>query len=234
VIERADFPNEPTSVAAARHFVSTAFDGLGQEKHQLAQLMVSELATNAVKHANSAFSVAVHRDNDGSVCIEVLDGGSGSPRKRHPAPLEPTGRGLLIVDTFADEWGIVERGGGKMVWFRVSSVSASGASRARRSAGDVTGRGPEPAGTSSGWITSNPRRRRPHGAESHLRGAQRADRPAAVPGAPGPELRRRSQLEPGEPECPSRAPGQAPEPCPRIRAEPSVIAAPPGCSPSRR
>jgi anti-sigma regulatory factor (Ser/Thr protein kinase) len=126
MIERAEFGMHAASVAAARHFVASVLDGWSTEKRQLAELMVSELATNAVKHARSCFSVELHRERDGTVYVEVADRGSGVPRQRHPAPLDPHGRGLLIVEAFADEWGTVRRNGGKTVWFSVSDGLPAG------------------------------------------------------------------------------------------------------------
>jgi anti-sigma regulatory factor (Ser/Thr protein kinase) len=120
VTMRADFPRDPASVAAARHFVSGALDGLTAEKRQVVELMVSELATNAVVHARSSFSVEVRRRPDGSVHVEIADQGSGHPTQRHPSPLDAHGRGLLIVDAFADEWGTFECASGKSVWFSSS------------------------------------------------------------------------------------------------------------------
>lgn len=81
--------------------------------------MVSELATNAVKHARTGFSLVVEERDDG-VRIEVTDHGPGTPRKRSPSPQEPSGRGLLIVQALSDDWGIVEEQHGKAVWLSIS------------------------------------------------------------------------------------------------------------------
>ncbi|MEV7966432.1 ATP-binding protein [Sphaerisporangium sp. NPDC088356] len=80
-------------------------------------LIVSELVTNAIRHGGTAFSLRL--GSDGSrVYGEVFDAGDGLPRQA-PGSLDATdGRGLLIVGTLADDWGVVEAdGGGKTVWF---------------------------------------------------------------------------------------------------------------------
>jgi anti-sigma regulatory factor (Ser/Thr protein kinase) len=125
VSEQRAFPADPLSVSAARKFVVSLLGPSSEEVRQAAELMVSELATNAVRHVHSDFDVTVRRGN-GSVRVEVTDHGGGVPLMRSPGPDEPTGRGLRIVDTFADSWGVEShRAGGKTVWFTLStSVSA--------------------------------------------------------------------------------------------------------------
>jgi anti-sigma regulatory factor (Ser/Thr protein kinase) len=80
--------------------------------------MVSELATNAVSHAASGFTVVVDRHDD-AISVEVVDTGPGRPAVRSPRPTDRSGRGLRIVDAFADTWGIDDREGRKAVWFTV-------------------------------------------------------------------------------------------------------------------
>jgi anti-sigma regulatory factor (Ser/Thr protein kinase) len=80
-------------------------------------VIVSELVTNAIRHGGTAFSLRL--GSDGSwVYGEVFDAGDGLPCEA-PGDLDATdGRGLLIVGTLADDWGVVEaEGGGKTVWF---------------------------------------------------------------------------------------------------------------------
>ncbi|MFC4586309.1 ATP-binding protein [Sphaerisporangium corydalis] len=80
-------------------------------------LIVSELATNAIRHGGTAFSLRL--GSDGSwVYGEVFDAGDGLPCQA-PGDHDATGgRGLLIVSLLADDWGVVSAdGGGKTVWF---------------------------------------------------------------------------------------------------------------------
>ena len=80
--------------------------------------MVSELATNSVRHAGSEFTVDISSAGD-AVRVVITDRGSGAPPMRAPTHDEPTGRGLRIVDRLADEWGIGDGSAGTSVWFVV-------------------------------------------------------------------------------------------------------------------
>lgn len=114
------FAAEPVSVTAARRFVVGVLAPTSEEVRQAAELMVSELATNAVRHVHSDFDVSVECGRAG-VRVEVTDHGGGTPAMRCPAPTEPSGRGLRIVDMFAERWGVEHHSaGGKTVWFTLA------------------------------------------------------------------------------------------------------------------
>ena len=91
-------------------------------------LVVSELVTNAVQHAEPPYGIAVAVD-DGLVRIDVVDHGSQVPAES-PETAEgdrrPNGRGLGIVRRLAHEWG-VERteDGAKNVWADVPVAPGS-------------------------------------------------------------------------------------------------------------
>jgi anti-sigma regulatory factor (Ser/Thr protein kinase) len=121
-----DFPNSPASVKLARQFVAE------HVQHALAveaaTLMVSELATNCVRHARSGFTITINTDAPTSVRVEVSDLGRGDnqPRVRHPGPTEATGRGLQVVASLANDWGTaVNESGGHTVWFTLSTDDRS-------------------------------------------------------------------------------------------------------------
>ena len=108
------------SVGAARRFVSGIISDLPGELQDSVSVMVSELSTNALVHASSGFDVAVER-SDETVLILISDQGDGIPMVQSPNPSEPHGRGLRIVETLSDDWGIMPSSGtGKTVWFRMS------------------------------------------------------------------------------------------------------------------
>lgn len=101
------------------------------------ELMVSELATNGVRHGQTSFRLVIEQ-TPGEIRVEVTDGGAGTPQMRFPGPDEPTGRGLRIVDMLSERWG-VERDSRKCktVWFTLSVAaeqSATGAEAAGRGA----------------------------------------------------------------------------------------------------
>ena len=114
------FPADPVSVSAARRFVLGVLPAGTEEFRQAAELMVSELATNAVRHVRSDFAVSVEARGR-TIRVEVTDHGGGTPTMRCPGPTEPSGRGLRIVDMFAADWGVEQLpAGGKTVWFTLT------------------------------------------------------------------------------------------------------------------
>lgn len=134
--EARAFPADAISVTAARRFVVGALARIPEEVRQAAELMVSELATNAVLHVHTEFAVAI--DTCGAtIRIEVSDHGGGTPAMRCPGPDEPTGRGLRIVDMFADAWGVEPHGpDGKTVWFTLASVRSAADDQLLRGVGE--------------------------------------------------------------------------------------------------
>ena len=115
------FPAEARSVIAARHFAQHAATALGQppDFQQTVALLVTELASNAVRHAQSEFLVHLTSDEDVVRC-EVRDHDAHLPEKSDPTPDDEGGRGLLFVDSLSSRWGADPiSGDGKTVWFEV-------------------------------------------------------------------------------------------------------------------
>ncbi len=81
-----------------------------------AQLVASELVSNAVLHARTVFELSV-RVRDGALCLAVRDSAHSSPRRR-AALAEPAehGRGLLLVQALTTRWGRSVLPDGKIVW----------------------------------------------------------------------------------------------------------------------
>lgn len=116
--ETRSFPSSPQSIKPARQFVARYF--LDASTADAATLMVSELATNCVRHARSWFTITVTPETSTTLRIEVRDHGDGvgSPRLCRPTPTEPSGRGLQIVAALAHDWGTsTNETGGHTVWF---------------------------------------------------------------------------------------------------------------------
>ena len=110
-----------TAPATARAHVSAACHGhLSPEAIEAAELLVSELVTNCVRHAHTIITLAIDCDNR-HVAIAVADDGEGMPVVRADVTDEDTGgRGLQLVDALAGDWGVRPRkDGGKVVWFRL-------------------------------------------------------------------------------------------------------------------
>jgi anti-sigma regulatory factor (Ser/Thr protein kinase) len=94
-----------------------------------AVVIVSELVTNAVQHACKGIGEYVEltvRWRDGALCIEVADSWEWDmPSPCNPTPDELGGRGLLLVDALAEEWGIRPRQVGKTVWARLPTAAGA-------------------------------------------------------------------------------------------------------------
>ena len=90
----------------------------------VAELLSSELVTNAVVHAHSSVELCAAREDDGRLRVDVFDQGPGQVRPREHAMerADEGGRGLAIVATLASSWGVDREGNGKSVWFTLSTV----------------------------------------------------------------------------------------------------------------
>lgn len=107
----------PSAPRLAREFVTAHVqaDLAGTEALSTARLVVSELVTNAVNASEHRLEVDIdlHRR---CLVLGVTDDGPGAPRQQDLAPLQPQGRGLLIVDALSRRWGTVPHRRGKRVW----------------------------------------------------------------------------------------------------------------------
>ena len=109
----------PLSARLARQFVASTLSGWHAE-HLIdtASLLTSELVTNAVLHADSAVHVRLAQEAD-RIRFEVEDEGVGDPAARRPELHETSGRGLALVDTLSEAWGVSPVSSGKSVWFEL-------------------------------------------------------------------------------------------------------------------
>jgi anti-sigma regulatory factor (Ser/Thr protein kinase) len=107
----------PTSAADARCFVCRHLreEGLGHLADDI-QLVVSELVTNALVHADTPFRLTLEV-LEGSIVVSVCDGSSVRPFMVAAPALDTGGRGMRIVDLLSLEWGVTTaQHGGKSVW----------------------------------------------------------------------------------------------------------------------
>jgi anti-sigma regulatory factor (Ser/Thr protein kinase) len=137
---RTNLPALPASVRTARHAVKTRLRDEGlDELTDVATLLTSELATNAVRHARTEFALAIERDGP-RVRVQVADGSADTPRagptaradsadaadgtRTGDAPNAPGGLGLAVVTALSSRWGFEQRrGDGKVVWFELAAAS---------------------------------------------------------------------------------------------------------------
>lgn len=117
---RISLPVHPSSSGKARRFVSGALRSwrMPEMADGALELLTSELTTNAVRHARSAFTVVVRYDGD-RVRIEVDDSSPEVPQPRTPDDEDTGGRGLILVEALAEAWGTTPTPDGKQVWFEL-------------------------------------------------------------------------------------------------------------------
>ncbi|MFI8102184.1 ATP-binding protein [Streptomyces sp. NPDC086023] len=125
---------EPRSVPLARAELRKALSDWGLAALEGDALVVlSELVTNAVRHAKgpgdrkieTRFSLTAH-----GVRIEVHDACAASPEVSVPDVAENRGRGLFVVSSLADRWAVGEREGvGKRVWVELWAPALGGERR---------------------------------------------------------------------------------------------------------
>jgi anti-sigma regulatory factor (Ser/Thr protein kinase) len=109
------FDPEIRAVGAARRFAFEIARQWGAAPHDIV-LVVSELAANAVVHGHTPFTVSLSRHGR-TVSIEVFDEHAGPARRSTVSTEAQSGRGLVIVDRVATNWGSRPLSeGGKVVW----------------------------------------------------------------------------------------------------------------------
>ena len=102
-------------VRAARRLTSATLQGLPEDLASDAELVVTELVTNAVLHGLPPIRLRVRGRRD-RVRVEVSDAGAAMPLKIRGTPDGMTGRGLAVVDSLTNAWGVDPDAGGKLVW----------------------------------------------------------------------------------------------------------------------
>lgn len=108
-------PADLSALEVARGAVRAATNGVSVDA-SAAELVVSELVSNAVRHGEPPVQLRVEGSPEAELTITVSDAGSGRPVLRSPEPGAPGGRGLLLVDAMSERWGVDHDGGGTKVW----------------------------------------------------------------------------------------------------------------------
>ena len=119
----ARFDPKLRSATEARRFVEDELRraGAGEDTLCHAQLLVTELVTNAARHAQSAVDLTITGDH-GRIRIEARDDSSATPIAP-PVDTETRHRGLQLIEDLSEGWGVDVRGDeGKMVWCELAST----------------------------------------------------------------------------------------------------------------
>jgi serine phosphatase RsbU (regulator of sigma subunit) len=110
-----DLPADPAIVADARARTVRQLAAWGLEEIAFTtELLVSELVTNAIRHAQPPIQLRIILD--GVLSCEVFDGSSTAPHLRRADRYDEDGRGLMLVAQLAERWGTRHTGTGKIIW----------------------------------------------------------------------------------------------------------------------
>jgi len=117
----------PDSAAEARRALADVSAHVSARRLEDARLLVSELVTNAIRHAGLSdadrITLVVETD-DRALRIEVRDPGPGFELEEPtPDPARPSGWGLYLVRELSDRWGVV-RDVDTLVWFELDRDAA--------------------------------------------------------------------------------------------------------------
>jgi anti-sigma regulatory factor (Ser/Thr protein kinase) len=120
-------PRHARSVGRARTFLreqATSWK-IPEEVTETAVLLLSELMTNAYRHAKVSPGREIRARcalDDDHLRVWVTDASDTLPEPRDTSPDDESGRGLALVAALADDWGAAHRenGIGKTVWFQLA------------------------------------------------------------------------------------------------------------------
>ncbi|MCK2222021.1 ATP-binding protein (plasmid) [Actinomadura sp. ATCC 31491] len=126
------FPGQESAVSVVRQSVRHVLKAAGHQDTYDAEVIVSELVANAIKHTASGQAgglviASVAGIGNTTTIIEVIDQGAPTvPRMCEPADDECSGRGLYLVASLAAQWGVEgDVFGGRRVWAEVLTVESA-------------------------------------------------------------------------------------------------------------
>jgi len=115
----ATLPADLSSAAPARELAAQAVRGWDEpDLEATIKLLVTELVTNAVRHAESHVQVKINVDGD-VVRVEVRDEDPTAPTLIVADTYAESGRGIALIDTLSSAWGITPASDSKRVWFEL-------------------------------------------------------------------------------------------------------------------
>lgn len=124
-LDEVQLPNRPESARTARRLAEAVLRTKWRVPGQLTEhgvLLVSELVGNAVRHTGAhRFGLRMHRGR-GRFRVEVRDPSRGLPCLLPVQHMDTSGRGLWLVETLSDRWGVDLQPRGKTTWFEMRVI----------------------------------------------------------------------------------------------------------------
>ncbi|CAO5171827.1 conserved hypothetical protein [Frankia sp. AiPs1] len=161
----AELPYLPSAVPQARHVLREGLrmSDIPEDVRNTAELLVSELVTNAVKYGEPPLWLFIEM-RPGLIHASVSDTSTVLPQRRTAAADAEGGRGLLVLDALAGSWGTVAAETGKYLWFDLPVPPAPTAARTTQEAAQDSSRAaPAPASDPAAATASEPAPRRAAG-----------------------------------------------------------------------
>lgn len=112
-----ELDREVADLGRVRRWTEAALSGIHQDELADVLLVVTELVSNVYDHAR--FPARVRLRKSGEPCVvkvAVEDASPSAPVLRPSSPDSVRGRGMVIVNRLAEQWGVVQRAIGKSVW----------------------------------------------------------------------------------------------------------------------
>lgn len=137
---RIRYPADPTAVQEARHALTTQLKEWSAPEPAIhtAELILSELLTNAILHTDSRSVTVEAALTAGRLRLAVTDDSPARPHAAHAVPeTDERGRGLALVSALASAWGSVPMCGGKTVWASLVTTGHGQPGSGKRDSDDV-------------------------------------------------------------------------------------------------
>ncbi|WP_419999847.1 SpoIIE family protein phosphatase [Streptomyces boninensis] len=124
---------EQQRISDARHQLrGMLHDWADTDQVDAAELALSEMIANVMMHTDSPATVSITvmgAPGTRTLSLRISDNDATLPHLKHPGELSASGRGILLLDSLADTWGVQPQGDGKVTWGEFHEHPATPAAR---------------------------------------------------------------------------------------------------------